>query len=117
MRLFLILAVLPPTVLLSVMVSPLTFLKDVYSLVVLIHAASIRREAVCYLQGVNSCLQHGAAGLGDLSRASLVCRASSAADKIRPEQQQQERTVRACARATGVFNVHKTAHQHLLLHV
>lgn len=74
---------------------------------------------MCYLQGVEPSLQHGAAGLGDLTRASLVCIASSVVDKIRPEQQQQqERTVRACARATGVFNVDKTAHQHLfLLHV
>lgn len=68
----------------------------------------IRRGAVCYLQGVEPPLQHGTAGLGDLTRASLVCIASRATDKIRPEQQllqqqQQERTVRACARATGVF--------------
>lgn len=76
----------------------------------------VRREAVLYLQGVEPSLQHGAAGLGDLTRASLVCIAASAAVKIRPEQQ-RERTVRACARATGVFNVDKTAHQHLFLHV
>lgn len=43
----------------------------------------IRREAVWYLQGVEPSLQHGAAGLGDLTRASLVCVASSSADKIR----------------------------------
>lgn len=109
LRWFLILGVLPPTALVSVMVSSHTFPWEFHSLALLISAASVFAARLCGSCVESTCLQHGAAGLGDLTRASLACRASSAADKIRPEERrrQQKRTVRACKRATGVFNVNK----------